>query len=75
MKKLSSEIKRKINKMAHGAGVAHTKSIRSILFVEIYARLNNGETIAEMLEFLESDAYETAAIQTTLLRWPRLSYK
>jgi len=65
--------------MAHGAGVAHSQSIRSILFVELHDRLNNGETIADLLKFLDetdaNDLCETAAIQTALLRWPRLSYK
>ena len=39
--------------MAQGAGVAHSQSINSILFVDFHGNLNNGETIGDLLKFLD----------------------
>ena len=52
MKKLPSELKTKINKIAHAAGVAHGEQVRLQLLIEIDRRINAGESQDAMLAAL-----------------------
>jgi len=51
--KLPSELKTKINKMSHAAGVAHGELVKRRLLAEAERRLTAGESIAEIREYLE----------------------
>ena len=70
MKRLPSELKKKINKISHAAGVAHGELIRLRLLAEIDRRMNAGERhdamLAELMamtmteaELIASDSGET----------------
>ena len=62
MKKLPSELKTKINKIAHAAGVAHGEQVRLQLLIEIDRRINAGESQDAMLAALGLRAFTDANI-------------
>lgn len=51
--KLNSELKSKINKLAHAAGVAHGEQVKLRMIAEAERRLAAGETLAEILRGLD----------------------
>ena len=51
--KLPSEIKTKINRFSHAAGIAHGEQVKRRLMTEAAFRLSAGESIAEIREYLE----------------------
>lgn len=53
MKKLPSELKTKINKIAHAAGLDYSEQAKRRLLSEIQNRLTAGASIAELREFLD----------------------
>ena len=48
--KLPSEIKTKINRFSHAAGIAHGEQIKGRLLAELERRLTAGESVAEIGE-------------------------
>ena len=53
MKKLQSDLKSKVNKIAHTAGLNYGKQEKNRLLAEIEQRLTAGASIAELREFLD----------------------
>lgn len=51
--KLPSELKTKINKIAHAAGLDYGEQAKHRLLAEIEKRLTAGANIAELREFLD----------------------
>ncbi len=51
--KLPSELKRKVNTMAHAAGITHGELMRLQLLAAVESRLTAGASIAELREFLD----------------------
>lgn len=55
MKKLPSELKTKINKIAHAAGLDYGEQAKRRLLAEIEKRLTAGASIVELREFIEGN--------------------
>lgn len=51
--KLPTEIRKRINRFSHAAGLAHAEQVRARLLVELESRLASGESIASLSEYLE----------------------
>lgn len=51
--KLPSEVRSRINRLAHAAGAAHAERTRCRLLAEFERRLAAGEGIAELVAFLD----------------------
>lgn len=51
--KIPAEVRTKINKMAHTAGLVHGEQVKLRLMADAELRLAAGESIAEIREYLE----------------------
>lgn len=52
--KIPKELKRAANKLAHAAGLAHAEQIRLRLLDDIARRMDEGESIATITEYLDA---------------------